>query len=112
MHSPSAFAAFTLALGFFSSGSSASPWPSNTLAIRSVNLTNEQIEHELRPRLSESALIYGAENPRWENATERWQWYEHPTINLVIEAGVEEDVSEIVCALLLLKLCTIVIAHN
>ncbi|KAF9728934.1 hypothetical protein PMIN06_010360 [Paraphaeosphaeria minitans] len=95
MHLPLVSAALTLALASLPSGSSSTLWPFSKLS-GATTLTVKDLERELLPRLSESAVLYAEDDPRFKEATARWQWYKAPTVNLVVEASTDEDVSEIV----------------
>jgi hypothetical protein len=65
-------------------------------------LSSFQVASELGPLLSKGALIFGPEDPRWANATERYQTYLPPNIRIVVEPAVEADVPIIVRCLSLL----------
>jgi len=70
--------------------------PDDICATTPAALTASDIQRQLGPKLSKDAVIYAENDPRFHNATERWQAYMPPTINVVVEPGVEEDVSKIV----------------
>lgn len=52
--------------------------------------------HELESLLSNTSSIFGRSDPRWENATERYQDYAPPQVQLVVQPGVESDIPKIV----------------
>lgn len=58
--------------------------------------TNLQASIDLGPQLSSNASIYGPTDPEWANATERWDTYAAPRIQLVVVPGVEADIPVIV----------------
>ncbi|KAL6231792.1 hypothetical protein BDW75DRAFT_233317 [Aspergillus navahoensis] len=59
-------------------------------------LSNTQIQRELGDILSPESVIFGADDARYENATEPWNTVATPHIQLVIQPGEEGDVSTIV----------------
>lgn len=61
-----------------------------------ATITPAQIGKELGPQLSKKAQIFGPSDARWENATERFQTFMPPTIQVVVEPGVEDDIPKIV----------------
>lgn len=61
---------------------------------RSVSL--DRIASELGPQLSNSSSIFGSQDPRWTDATERFQALVRPNIQLVVQPGEERDVATIV----------------
>ena len=71
-------------------------WPFNVFATAPVTLTAAEIQRELGPKLSKNAVIYAENDPRFEEATARWNAYMPPRINVVVEAGIEEDIPHIV----------------
>lgn len=62
-----------------------------------ATITAAQVSKELGPQLSTSAQIFGPSDPRWANATERFQTYKPPNITVVVEPGHEDDIPTIVC---------------
>ncbi|ETS86666.1 hypothetical protein PFICI_00494 [Pestalotiopsis fici W106-1] len=60
------------------------------------NLTVQQVQSELGPLLSQNASIFGPNDTRWENATERYQMYAVPDIKMVVRPGMEDDVAIVV----------------
>ena len=59
-----------------------------------VNQT--QAQNELGAHLSSAATIFGPTDPEWANATERYDTYAPPKIQLVVIPGTESDIPEIV----------------
>lgn len=55
-----------------------------------------QAELELGPLLSNTSTIFGPTDPRWLNATERYQNYARPHVQLVVQPGHESDIQKIV----------------
>ncbi|KAJ4296338.1 hypothetical protein N0V90_006383 [Kalmusia sp. IMI 367209] len=74
----------------------ASALPFRDFTPRATKLSAEQVGKELMPSLSTSAAVYTAGDPRWANATARWQTWNYPNVYLVIEPGSEADVPKIV----------------
>ncbi|KAJ5609930.1 FAD-binding domain-containing protein [Penicillium herquei] len=60
------------------------------------NWTLSQVQKELGSLVSLSTSIFGPEDSRWSNATERYQDYALPSIQLVVQPGEETDISTIV----------------
>ena len=59
-------------------------------------LTPVQAQLELGPLLSNNSSIFGPNDSRWPNATERYQNYAPPHIQLVVQPGLESDIPTIV----------------
>jgi hypothetical protein len=62
-----------------------------------AHITVNQIGAELGRMLSKAAQIFGPDDARWANATERFQTYKPPNITVVVEPGAEADIATIVC---------------
>lgn len=60
------------------------------------DLTSVQAQLQLGPLLSNTSNIFGPTDPRWPNATERYQNYAPPHIQLVVQPGLESDIPTIV----------------
>ena len=58
-----------------------------------VNLTSAEVALQLGPQLSQDASISAEDDPRFANATSRWQSYSPPNVSVVVEVGTEEDVA-------------------
>ena len=52
--------------------------------------------HELETLLSDTSSVFGRSDARWANATERYQDYAPPQVQLVVQPGVESDIPKIV----------------
>ncbi|KAI1499778.1 hypothetical protein F5X99DRAFT_410695 [Biscogniauxia marginata] len=61
-----------------------------------TNLTVDIVAQELGPQLSNTSNIFGPSDSRWADATARYQDYNKPNIQLVVEPGREEDIPKIV----------------
>ncbi|KAG9231838.1 FAD binding domain-containing protein [Amylocarpus encephaloides] len=61
-----------------------------------ATLTAADVQRQLGPRLSRQAVIYAQNDPRFENATMRWQVYNPPSISVVVQPGIEADIPHIV----------------
>ncbi|KAL8920784.1 MAG: hypothetical protein Q9172_004355 [Xanthocarpia lactea] len=61
---------------------------------RQLNTT--QIQRELGSQVSNTTVIYGAEDSRYKNSTARWSDYARPRIQIVIEPGLVSDITYIV----------------
>lgn len=84
-----AFAAWT--------GAAVAPYDVSRSSLRTYfNYKTASIEADLGSLLSPNASIISRANPRFGNATERWQEYNSPAINIVIEVATEADVQETV----------------
>jgi hypothetical protein len=63
----------------------------------SFSLTPATISTQLGPKLSANSSIFCQTDPRWSNATERWQAYSQPDFLVVVEPAKESDIPIIVC---------------
>ena len=54
--------------------------------------TNIRAQRELGPLLSNDSSIFGPNDSRWPNATEKYQNYAPPPILLVVQPGLESDI--------------------
>ncbi|KAF6829567.1 FAD binding domain-containing protein [Colletotrichum plurivorum] len=61
-----------------------------------ADVSPAQVARELGRKLSRAALIYGPGDPRYTEAIARYQQYNPPNIQIVVQPGTEEDVAEIV----------------
>ena len=61
-----------------------------------ATLTAADVQRQLGPSLSPQAVIYAQNDPRFENATMRWQVYNPPSISVVVQPGIEADIPHIV----------------
>ncbi|KAL9004071.1 MAG: hypothetical protein Q9188_003106, partial [Gyalolechia gomerana] len=61
---------------------------------RQLNAT--QVQRELGSQISNTTIIFGPDDNRYNESTERWNIFAAPRIQLVIEPGQESDVSTIV----------------
>ncbi|KAH8585688.1 hypothetical protein B0O99DRAFT_603102 [Bisporella sp. PMI_857] len=59
------------------------------------NLTAATLQNELGPLLSIGTLIFGPDSPDWANATDRWNKYTVPDIQVVVVPAEESDISKI-----------------
>lgn len=64
-----------------------------------VHLTVIDVQRELGPYLSKGSLIFGPEDDKFDGATERWNLYIAPAVQLVVEPAKESDVPVIVSSL-------------
>ncbi|RYP55563.1 hypothetical protein DL769_010120 [Monosporascus sp. CRB-8-3] len=60
------------------------------------DLSVPKVQAELGALLSRGSTIFGPSSPAWEEATERWNTYAPPDIEIVVQPGRESDVSKIV----------------
>ncbi|KAI2615592.1 hypothetical protein GGR54DRAFT_257821 [Hypoxylon sp. NC1633] len=60
------------------------------------DLTSTQVQHELGRRLSNTTVIFGPTDSRYQVATSRWNDLAVPRVQVVIEPGQESDVATIV----------------
>lgn len=56
------------------------------------------VQRELGPLLSNLSTIIGPDSPNWDNATDRFNIYTRPDVEVVVFPGEEKDVSTIVGA--------------
>ncbi|KAL4993013.1 FAD-binding domain-containing protein [Aspergillus recurvatus] len=54
------------------------------------------VSQELGPLLSHNSSIFGPRDARWANSTARYQEYAAPNFTMIVQVGVESDVSTIV----------------
>jgi hypothetical protein len=76
----------------------AEPHYFKTNPITRRNLSIATLQNELGPRLSPGTLIFGPDSSDWANATDRWNEYAVPEIQVVVVPAQESDVSKIVSA--------------
>ncbi|KAL4900887.1 hypothetical protein BDW74DRAFT_187971 [Aspergillus multicolor] len=61
--------------------------------IMSPDLSLSDVIRDLGPLLSHTASIFGPSDPRWKNATVRYNTLAMPNVQLVVQPGAEGDVS-------------------
>ena len=88
------------------------PYPFNSARNDYTPLKYRQVDviNQLGPQLSKKATIFTHGDPRFANATARWSAYKEPQISVVVEPGIEADVSAIVRPLL--SRCTCLLRLN
>ena len=59
-------------------------------------LSSAQVQRELGNSLSKTTTIFGPDDGRFVNATERWDVVAIPRVQVVIQPGQESDISKIV----------------
>lgn len=59
-------------------------------------LTTTQVQHELSGQVSNTTSIFGPDDGRFNETTDRWTTYSKPHIQVVVEPGSESDVAKIV----------------
>ena len=60
------------------------------------NITASTVDAELGPQLSSGSLIFGPDNSLYANATERWNTYDTPDAQVVVQPAAESDIAKIV----------------
>lgn len=60
-------------------------------------LSVAEVQHELGASISKQATIFGPEDARFANATERYSTHAVPHIEVVVVPATEQDVPIIVC---------------
>lgn len=65
-----------------------------------VNISSVTVAAELGPQLSGGSLIFGPDDPRFAEATERYDTLARPDVQVVVEPANESDISKIVSSLL------------
>ncbi|VBB79782.1 Putative dehydrogenase [Podospora comata] len=63
---------------------------------RQSPLPSESVQQGLGPLLSKNASIFGPDDSRWPEATERYQDFAVPQVQVVVQPGVEDDIPTIV----------------
>ena len=71
-------------------------YPNGQCSFTRRDLTPEQAQRELGPLLSNTSSIFGPSDPRWLDATERYQLYAVPDIQMVVQPRLESDIPTIV----------------
>ncbi|KAL2802543.1 FAD-binding domain-containing protein [Aspergillus granulosus] len=61
-----------------------------------ASLSPQQVGLELGPLLSQGSSIFGPNDPRWANATARYQEYAAPDFTVAVQVAHESDVSVVV----------------
>ncbi|KAJ5952081.1 CAZyme family AA7 [Penicillium vulpinum] len=61
-----------------------------------ATLSPLQVSRELGPLLSKDSSVFGPSDPRWANATARYQQYAAPQFTLVVQVARESDVSTVI----------------
>ncbi|KAK1975703.1 hypothetical protein LZ30DRAFT_605026 [Colletotrichum cereale] len=59
-------------------------------------LNTNHVRAELGGRLSKESAVFGPDDPRYSNATSRWNSYAMPQVQVVVSPGQESDISTIV----------------
>ncbi|KAJ5883733.1 6-hydroxy-D-nicotine oxidase [Penicillium subrubescens] len=77
-------------------GTSSIPRDLQPAPVTRARLSAAQVQRELGRHLSATTSIFGPSDDRYTNATERWNTFAVPHIQVVIEPGQERDVSIIV----------------
>lgn len=75
-----------------------SPYPFNIARndVTPLAIRSDDVVRQLGPQLSASATIFTNSDPRFINATARWNEYSKPQIVVVVNPGTEADVAIIV----------------
>ena len=76
------------------------------------DLTPEQAQRELGPLLSNTSSIFGPSDPRWLDATERYQLYAVPDIQMVVQPRLESDIPKIVGVTVVAHQCAVGTYNN
>ncbi|KEY64676.1 hypothetical protein S7711_02876 [Stachybotrys chartarum IBT 7711] len=67
--------------------------PDGLCLVTRTNVSNDQVSRELGPLLSCGAKIFGPEDPNFAESTTRFQAFQPPNIELVVQVARERDVS-------------------
>lgn len=62
-------------------------------------LNATQVQRELGNQISNTTVIFGPDDSRYNESTARWSIFAKPRIQIVVEPGQASDVSQIVSAL-------------
>ena len=60
------------------------------------NITSTTVTTELGPQLSNGSLIFGPDSSLYANATERWNLFDTPDAQVVVQPAAESDIAKIV----------------
>jgi len=106
------FAAFGLTL--LNSLSDAAPQPclEGLCNFSRRDLSVQQVGNEIGPKLCRGSLVIGPDDPRFAQKTARYQAYEPPTIQVVVQPACEDDIPKIVNISLLHRGNTIADAYH
>lgn len=74
----------------------ATPVPATEPGFTRRHLTATQVQQDLGSQMSIGTLIFGASDVQYANATERWQSWELPTIEVIVQVAQESDIGKIV----------------
>lgn len=76
----------------------AAPYPFNAPQhdVTSLHIRSSNISAELGPLLSNGSSIFTQDDPRFANATDRYQAYKPPQFSVVVEPATEKDIATIV----------------
>jgi hypothetical protein len=62
------------------------------------DLSVSKVSRELGNLLSRNSTIFGPQDPRWDDAVERYNTFAIPDIEIVVQPGEESDISKVVSA--------------
>jgi hypothetical protein len=79
----------------FVAGAPTTPRYFERAPITRLNLTSAEVQRELGALVSNTTVIFGPEDSRFAVATERWNRFAVPQIQVVIAPGQESDVPTI-----------------
>lgn len=72
------------------------PYYFQPVGVSRRDVSAEQVAAELGPQLSNGTLIFGSSDPRWADATHRYNTLTPPHIEVFVEPAQESDISKIV----------------
>lgn len=78
--------------------------PDGLCLVTRTNVSNDQVSRELGPLLSCGSKIFGPEDPNFAESTTRFQAFQPPNIELVVQVARERDVSTAVSLLFVVTL--------
>lgn len=70
-----------------------------TFPISRRQLSVSQVQQELGRQVSNTTVIFGPDDSRYNESTTRWNTFAVPQIQVVVEPGQESDISTIVRAM-------------
>ncbi|KIA75511.1 hypothetical protein HK57_00010 [Aspergillus ustus] len=77
-------------------GAAPAPCPDGLCLTTRASITPQQVGLELGPLLSPGSSVFGPSDPRWANATARYQEYAAPDFTVAVQVAHESDVAVVV----------------
>lgn len=74
------------------------PYYFQPVGVSRRDLSAQEVAAELGPQLSNGTVIFGSSDPRWADATHRYNTLTPPDIQVLVEPAQESDIAKIVSA--------------